>query len=194
MADILVAGGWVITMDPDRRVIENGAVAIGGNRILEVGPKGQIEARHQVDRVIDASGKVVMPGLIDGHGHAGHSLLKTLGVGRPGVWAETADRIYAEATDEEYWYADALLTSLERLKFGVTAGVTFLGGGTMVVRTDSPVYGERHCEAVERMGTREFLAVGPSNAPYPRRYVEWDGESARRGWWGSRITLPPANR
>ena len=176
MADILVAGGWVITMDPGRRVIENGAVAIGGDRILEVGSKGEVEAKHQADRVIDASGKVVMPGLIDGHGHAGHSLVKTLGAGRPGVWAETADRIYAEATDEEFWYADALLTSLERLKFGVTAGVTFLGGGTMVVRTDNPVYGERHCEAVERMGTREFLAVGPSNAPYPRRYVQWDGE------------------
>ena len=176
MADIVVSGGWVITMDPDRRVIEDGAVAIEGDRILEVGRKGEVEAKHQSSRVIDASGKVVMPGLIDGHGHAGHSLVKTLGVGRAGVWAEAADRIYAEATDEEYWYADALLTSLERLKFGVTAGVTFLGGGTMVVRADSPVYGERHCEAVERMGTREFLAVGPSNAPYPRRYAHWDGE------------------
>ena len=176
MADILVAGGWVITMDPARRVIENGAVAIEGDRILAVGPRGEVEASHRASRVIEASGKVVMPGLIDGHGHAGHSLVKTLGVGRAGVWAETADRIYAEATDEEYWYADALLTSLERLKFGVTAGVTFLGGGTMVVRSDSPVYGERHCEAIERTGTREFLAVGPSNAPYPRRYVEWDGE------------------
>ena len=176
MADILVAGGCVITMDPGRRVIENGAVAIGGDRILEVGSRGEVEARHPASRVIEASGKVVLPGLIDGHGHAGHGLVKTLGVGRTGVWAETADRIYAEATDEEYWYADALLTSLERLKFGVTAGVTFLGGGTMVVRSDSSVYGERHCEAVERMGTREFLAVGPSNPPYPRRYVEWDGE------------------
>ncbi len=176
MADIVVSGGWVITMDPDRRVIEDGAVAIEGDRILEVGPRREVEASHRAGRVIEAGGKVVMPGLIDGHGHAGHSLVKTLGVGRAGVWAETADRIYAEATDEEYWYADALLTSLERLKFGVTAGVTFLGGGTMVVRADSPVYGERHCEAVERMGTREFLAVGPSNAPYPRRYAHWDGE------------------
>ena len=73
MADILVAGGWVITMDPGRRVIEDGAVAIGGDRILEVGSKREVEAKHQADRVIDASGKVVMPGLIDGHGHAGHS-------------------------------------------------------------------------------------------------------------------------
>ena len=185
MADILIAGGSVITMDPARRVIEDGAVAIEGDRIVEVGPRREVEASHRSSgRVIEASGKVVMPGLIDGHGHAGHSLVKTLGVGRPGVWPEAADRIYAEATDEEYWYADALLTSLERLKFGVTSGVTFLGGGTMVVRADNPVYGERHCEAVERMGTREFLAVGPSNAPYPRRYVDWRGAKRVERWVG----------
>ena len=154
-----------------------------------------MEARHRASRVIDASGKVVMPGLIDGHGHAGHSLVKTLGVGRPGVWAEAADRIYAEATDEEYWYADALLTSLERLKFGVTAGVTFLGGGTMVVRSDSPVYGERHCEAIERMGD-----AGVSGSRAKQRAVSkkvrghGTERSGRRGWWGSTTTLPAANR
>ena len=71
-------------MDPDRRVIENGAVAIGGGRILEVGSKGEVEARHQASRVIDARGKVVMPGLIDGHGHAGHSSGQDLGSGPSG--------------------------------------------------------------------------------------------------------------
>ena len=177
MADILITGGTIITMDPDRRVIDDGAVAVEGDRIVAVGPRAEVEAQHTAARTIDAQRKVIMPGLIDAHGHAGHGLVKTLAGGYSSVWAETTDRIYAEGTTEEFWYAEALLTSLERLKFGVTTGLTFLGGGTMVMRSDDAASGDRHCEAVESIGIREFFVVGPSNPPYPRRYSHWDGGS-----------------
>src|SRR4029453_15083358 len=76
--DLLITGGTVITMDSTRRVIDDGAVAIRGDRIVAVGTTADIRSRFRSSQVIDASRKVVMPGLIDGHGHAGHSLLKTL--------------------------------------------------------------------------------------------------------------------
>ena len=177
MADILITGGTIITMDPDRRVIDDGAVAVEGDRIVAVGTRTEVEAQYSAARTIDAQRKVVMPGLIDAHGHAGHGLAKTLGGGYSSVWAQTTDRIYAEGTTEEFWYAEALLTSLERLTFGVTCGLTFLGGGTMVMRSDEAASGDRHCEAVEQVGIREFFVVGPSNPPYPRRYTRWDGAS-----------------
>ena len=177
MADILITGGTIITMDPERRVIDDGAVAVEGDRIVAVGTRTEVEAQYSAARTIDAQRKVVMPGLIDAHGHAGHGLAKTLGGGYSSVWAQTTDRIYAEGTTEEFWYAEALLTSLERLKFGVTCGLTFLGGGTMVMRSDDSASGDRHCEAVESIGIREFFVVGPSNPPYPRRYTQWDGDS-----------------
>ena len=44
MADILITGGVVITMDPERRVIEDGAVAIDGSRIVAVGPSAEVRA------------------------------------------------------------------------------------------------------------------------------------------------------
>ena len=175
MADILITGGTIITMDPERRVIDDGAVAVEGDRIVAVGPRAEVEAQHSAARTIDARRKVVMPGLIDAHGHAGHGLAKTLGGGYSSIWAETTDRIYAEGTTEEFWYAEAMLTSLERLTFGVTCGLSFLGGGTMVMRSDETGSGDRHCEAVEQVGIREFFVVGPSNPPYPRRYSRWDG-------------------
>ena len=178
MSDLFISGGYVVTMDPQRRVIEDGAVAVKGALIEEVGPRTEIESRHKDKQLIKAEGKVVLPGLIDGHGHAGHSLVKTLGAGRTGAWAETVDKIYAESTDEQFWYADALLTSLERIKFGVTTGVSFFGGGTMVVRSDEPLYGDIHCGAIKEMGVREFLAVGPSNPPYPRKYVNWGSKTS----------------
>ena len=95
MADILITGGTIITMDPDRRVIDDGAVAVEGDRIVAVGPRAEVEAQHTAARTIDAHRKVIMPGLIDAHGHAGHGLVKTLAGGYSSVWAETTDRIYA---------------------------------------------------------------------------------------------------
>jgi cytosine/adenosine deaminase-related metal-dependent hydrolase len=178
-ADILITGGTVITMDPQRRVIEDGAVAIAAGRIEAIGTSAEIEKRYNARRVIDARRKVVMPGLIDGHGHAGHGLLKSLGTDIPDAWYQACQRIYAEGSTEAFWRADALLTALERLKFGVTTGVTFFGGGDSIMRTDDPRYGDRHLEAVRQVGVRWVLAVGPRRGPYPNKYVRWDGDTPR---------------
>lgn len=173
MADVLITGGTIITMDPLRSVIADGAVAIEADRIIAVGSREEVVKSHSATTVIDARQKVVLPGLIDTHGHAGHGLVKTLGGGYSDVWARSADKIYAEFTTEEFWYAESLLTNLERLKFGVTCGLTFFGGGTMVMRSDDPGFGDRHCEALSQVGIREFLVVGASNPPYPRNYTIW---------------------
>ena len=61
--------GWVVTMDPDRRIFADGAVAIEGDRIVEVGKTNELAARHNAQKVIDATGKMVLPGLIDLHTH-----------------------------------------------------------------------------------------------------------------------------
>lgn len=178
-ADILITGGTVITMDPDRRVLDEGAVAIAGDRIVGVGPASEIQAAFTAKRVIDAQRKVVMPGLIDGHGHAGHGLLKSLGTDLPGEWYKACERIYAEGSTAQFWRADALLSALERLKFGVTTGVTFFGGGESVMRTDHPRYADAALEAVRQVGVRWILAVGPRPGPYPNRYVDWEGSAPR---------------
>ena len=167
MADILITGGTIVTMDPNRRVIDDGAIALEADRIVAVGPRKEVESNHKSDRVIDAAKNVILPGLIDGHGHAGHALVKTIGHGPTGMWGDIVDYVYAEGTDEEFWYADALLSSVDRLKNGTTCGVTYFGGGTMIMRTNKPVYADKHCDAVTQVGIREFIAVGPSNPPYP---------------------------
>ena len=177
--DILITGGTVITMDPQRRVIEDAGVAIAGDRIRAVGTTSELRKAFRAARVIDASRKVVMPGLIDGHGHAGHGLLKSLGTDMPGEWYKACERIYARGSTEAFWRADALLTAVERLKFGVTTGVTFFGGGDSIMRTDDPRYGDRHLEAVRQVGVRWVLAVGPRRGPFPSTFVEWNGDTAR---------------
>ena len=82
MADILIKNGTVIAIDPDRRIIADGAVAITDDRIVAVGPTAEVEATHPAGEVIDARGMAIMPGFVDAHAHAGHGLIKTLGGGR----------------------------------------------------------------------------------------------------------------
>ena len=66
MADILITGGTIITMDPNRRVIDDGAIALEADRIVAVGPREEVESNYKSDRVIDAAKNVILPGLIDG--------------------------------------------------------------------------------------------------------------------------------
>lgn len=75
---LVVTGGTVVTMDAERRVIERGAVAINGHEIVAVGPADEIEARFAGAEVIDAEGQVILPGLINTHGHAPMVLFRGL--------------------------------------------------------------------------------------------------------------------
>lgn len=176
--DILITGGTVITMDPARRVLEDGAVAIRGDRIIAVGASKELAARFTPREAIDARRKVVMPGLIDGHGHAGHGLVKTLGMDTD-EWYGATEKIYARGSTVDFWRAEALLTGVERVRFGVTTALSYFGGGDMVVRTDDPKYGNAYLQATHDVGIRFILAVGPRRPPFPRTYVEWEGAASR---------------
>jgi 5-methylthioadenosine/S-adenosylhomocysteine deaminase len=177
-ADLLITGGTLITMDSARRIIEDGAVAIRADRIVGVGTTQEIRARFRGGQVIDATRKIIMPGLIDGHGHAGHTLLKTLGTDIGG-WNRAAERMYARGSTTDFWKADALLAGLERLKGGVTTSVTLFGGGNDVYRVDDQKYGDAYLDAIEDIGVRWTLAVGPRRGPYPSTFTEWTGTTSR---------------
>jgi len=79
-ADLLVTGATIVTMDVDRRVIEGGFLAVRGDSIVAIGeqvatafPKGLT-----AEKTIDARGKIVMPGLINGHTHIPMTLMRGL--------------------------------------------------------------------------------------------------------------------
>ena len=121
----LVDGGLVIAMDKAGTVIPGGAVAVRGNRIEAVGPAAELASRFPGARRLDASGRIVMPGLINAHTHVPMTLFR-------GV-ADDLDltgflygRIFpAEArfVDEEFVRWGTRLACLELLKGGVTTFV-----------------------------------------------------------------------
>ena len=97
MTDLLITGGTIITMDPNRRVIDDGVVAIENDRIVGVAPKSDYQADSPPAETIDATGMVVMPGLIDGHGHAGHGRSRLSEPGRLEVGILLARRFTRKA-------------------------------------------------------------------------------------------------
>src|SRR4051812_1586510 len=74
--DLIIRGGTVVTMDGSRRVIENGGIAIKDGRIVAVETAALMDLNYSSRQVIEAQGKVVIPGLINGHTHVPMTLFR----------------------------------------------------------------------------------------------------------------------
>src|SRR6185503_8272003 len=76
MVDLIIRGGTVVTMDGSRRVIDDGAVAVKAGRVVAVDDTADIDRRYAAREVINAAGKVIIPGLINGHTHVPMTLFR----------------------------------------------------------------------------------------------------------------------
>jgi cytosine/adenosine deaminase-related metal-dependent hydrolase len=68
--------GTVVTMDPERRVIADGAVAVDCGRIVAVGKAADLRARFAAERTLGGPRRFVIPGLIDSHNHLAQALVR----------------------------------------------------------------------------------------------------------------------
>jgi len=102
MRNLVIGGGIVVTMDSDRRIIDGGTVHVRNGRIAAIaGPNEAISTTESAE-IIDASGMLVLPGLIDAHAHAGHALVKTLGSDDGETWFNACRQIYTLGSDEDF--------------------------------------------------------------------------------------------
>jgi len=76
--DLLVVGGTIVTMDQTRRVLDDGGIAVSQGRIVAIGPRAEIESRYTSRQKVVATGKVITPGLINGHTHVPMVLFRGL--------------------------------------------------------------------------------------------------------------------
>ena len=134
MADLILKGGVVITMDGTRRILQDGAVVITGSRIEFVGDTAEALARFSAPEVIDCAGHAVLPGLIDAHGHGGHSFTRFV-IKETNHWMPAMTHMYQHYVDDRFWYVEGKLQALQRLRAGVTCGVCVLGSQP---RCDTP--------------------------------------------------------
>ncbi len=73
---MLFTNATIITINPDRTILTDGAIAVSGNRIVAVDKTPVLQARYPHDEIIDVAGKLIIPGLIDTHVHLAQALLR----------------------------------------------------------------------------------------------------------------------
>ena len=74
--DLIIKGDYVVSMDADASVYENGAVAVDDGLILAVGAADEITAEYSAAETLAGENRIIMPGLINGHSHAAMTLLR----------------------------------------------------------------------------------------------------------------------
>jgi 5-methylthioadenosine/S-adenosylhomocysteine deaminase len=121
-ADLLVSSGTIVTMDGERRILEDGAIAVKGDVILALGPRAEIESKFAAPQTIKAKGKLVLPGFINGHTHVPMTLFRGL---HDDVTLDDWLRKYifpAEAKNvtEEFVRWGTRLAAAEQIRGGVT--------------------------------------------------------------------------
>jgi putative selenium metabolism protein SsnA len=123
MERTLVGNGTLITLGKDNQVIKGGAVLIEGNLIKDVGTTAELK-RKKFDRFIDASGKVIMPGMINTHMHLYSTFARGMALKEPpSNFVEILERLWwrlDKALTKEGVYYSALVPLIDCIKSGTT--------------------------------------------------------------------------
>ncbi len=127
--DVVVAHGYVVTMNESRTVFADGAVAICGRDIVAVGPTTEILAKFIAARIINAAGGIVHPGFVECHTHVTYHIARgafgdTISYAELGPTTELA---FVNAMDDEAEYASTALACFEMVGNGTTC---FIEAGT----------------------------------------------------------------
>lgn len=121
---LLLSGAQVVTVDDARAVHTDGAVAVDGNRVVDVGPTADLVARWRPHRTVDCRGSAVLPGFTDAHTHLFQSLARGIGDGMAiGRWLNEFMWPYAIHLDAEDARVAARLGAVEAAGAGITTVV-----------------------------------------------------------------------
>ncbi len=155
--DLVVSAGTVVTMDDQRRVISNGAVAVADGRIVAVGTRTEIDTAYKAKGRIDRPDAILLPGLINAHTHAPMSLLRGL-----------ADDVNLDTWLRNYIFpAEAKNVNREFVRWGARLGMLemLLGGTTTYV--DMYYFEDDIAEVTKQAGMRGVLGQTIIGFPAP---------------------------
>lgn len=152
--DFLLFNASIVTMDAERSILQNSAIAVNNCQISWVGPQEQAEILFNPNQKLDLGGKVIIPGLVNTHGHWAMTLFRGL----------VPDR-KLEAWLAKIWKVEAAIISAETVVAGTDlAMIEMIRSGTTCAADMYWHYAEGY-EAVLRAGFR--MVNGPSFADIP---------------------------
>jgi len=171
-------------MDASSRVIENGAVAIKAERIVAVGTTAEITGRYVSARVINAAGKVVMPGLINTHGHVPMVLFRGI----------ADDLVLMDWLQKYIFPAEAKNVDEQFVRWGTRLGcLEMIRGGTTTF-VDMYYFEDAIADETARAGMRAVLGETLIDFPAPDNKT-WDAgmtymEKFAARWKGHPLITP----
>jgi 5-methylthioadenosine/S-adenosylhomocysteine deaminase len=164
----LIAGGTVLSMDPEIGELAAGDVLIEGDRIVAVGTglsNGQVE-------VIDASGMIVMPGFVDTHRHIWEGLLRNIGTDVPLEGRSSYISYVLHKLAPAYRPEDAYIGDLISALGAIDAGITTLLDWSHI--QESPAHTDAVIQALKDSGLRAVFAYGfPWWGKWEERQPSW---------------------
>lgn len=195
---LIIGNGYVITRDPENPFLENGAVAIDGTEICGIGPAEEMRAAYPDAEWADASGGVIMPGLINAHTHIYSGLARGLAIegNNPtnflevleGTWWAIDRRLDLDGTR-----ASAYATILDCIRNGVTtifdhhASFGEIPGSLFAIKDVAEELGIRAClcyEVSERDGEEKTEQGIRENADFARWAKEADDDMIKAMFGG----------
>lgn len=161
MASILLTHGYIITVDPARRVIADGWIHVENDRIAGLGSMAELGERT-ADQEVDLHGMVTLPGLINGHNHHWGSLFKNTGEGlllEP--WLDQVTHpLMSQLTNDDLRIA-AYLGALEQIKTGTTCSLNH------VVNINDEASMAAIIEPAVEVGVRQMVTKELRDTPSP---------------------------
>src|SRR5215475_2050952 len=146
-ADVLVLGGIVVTMDQGRSILSDGALAMCGDSIAALGLRSEIVDAYRAATTLDATGCLVIPGLIDAHTHIPMTLFRGLADDLPlHTWLE-----------QHVWPAERRFINPETVRWASRLGVAELLRAGVTTLCDMYFYENDVAAAVDELGARGVL-------------------------------------
>lgn len=184
--DMIVYGDYVLTMQAEKPLIEAGAVAVSGGKIIAVGPAEDINLRYSASNILNGENKVLMPGLVNGHTHTAMVLFRGMADDLPLMtWLQDyifpAEGRYVDAALVE---AGTKLACWEMIRGGVTSFV------------DMYFYPDVIADVAVACGLRATVAAPMIDFPSPG-FKGWDdsfeaGVAFATRWKGKHARITPA--
>src|SRR5689334_11551891 len=172
--DLLVLGGTIVTMDQQRRIIDDGGIAVSRGRIVAIGPRAEIERAYTSRMRVSATDKVITPGLINGHTHVPMVLFRGL-----------ADDLDLQEWLTKYIFpAEAKNVTEEFVRVGARLGLAEMIRGGTTTYCDMYYFEDAIADETKRAGVRGVLgetiidfpvANNKTNAEamaYTKRFIE----------------------
>src|SRR5438874_6365928 len=184
VVDLIIRGGTVVTMDEARHVIEDGAVAIKAGRIVALGHTAEIDRTYDAREIINAGGKVIIPGLINGHTHVPMTLFRGL-----------ADDLDLQEWLTKYIFpAEAKNVTEEFVRVGTRLGLAEMLRGGTTTYCDMYYFEDAIADETSKAGMRAVLGETVIDFPVADNKTNAEGmayvESYVKKWQGNALIIP----